>query len=183
MATRLVLVCASGTPGMRMGGFPDPAEALDEGGWVKARGVRLDGPKAACVWTSPATAARQTAVALGLDAAPCETLRDLDYGTWTGLSFEAVPPDDLAAWLGAPEHGVPTGEPLEAVVQRVERWLRRVEQMNQPVLAITHPSVVRATIAIALSIPVATTLRIDIAPLSSTILSFNRVWRLQALGD
>lgn len=185
MATRLALVCAGGTPSMRVGGFPDPAEPLDEGGRVKAGAIRLDGPNAVQIWSSPATAARETALALGLDAAPCEALRDIDYGAWTGLSFEAVQgiaPDDLAAWLAAPEQGVPAGETLAAVAQRVDPWLRSVEQSNQPVLAITHASVIRAAIASALSLPIAATLRIDIAPLSRTILSFNRGWRLQALG-
>lgn len=184
MATRLVLICAGATRSMRAGGFPDPAEPLDEGGRVKAGSAKLDGPKPASVWTSPATAARETATALGLAATPSEVLRDIDHGAWTGLSFEAVhacSPDGLAAWLSAPEDGVPNGETFAAVAQRVEPWLRGLERVDQPIVAITHASVIRATIATALAIPVAATLRIDIAPLSQTFLSFNRVWRLQAL--
>ncbi|RMB55032.1 broad specificity phosphatase PhoE [Sphingomonas sp. PP-CE-3A-406] len=184
MATRLVLICAGGTPSMRAGGFPDPAEPLDEGGRAKAGAAKLDGPKPASVWTSPATAARETAIALGLAATPSEVLRDTDHGAWTGLSFEAVhmrAPEALAAWLMAPEDGAPNGETLAAVAQRVEPWLHSLERIDQPIVAITHASVIRATIATALAIPVATTLRIDIPPLSQTILSFNRVWRLQEL--
>jgi broad specificity phosphatase PhoE len=184
MATRLVLICAGGTPLMRAGGFPDPAEPLDEGGRAKAAAAKLDGAKPASVWTSPAAAARETAICVGLAATPSEVLRDIDYGAWTGLSFEAVhllAPDALTAWLMAPEDGAPNGETLAAVAQRVEPWLRSQERIDQPIVAITHASVIRATIATALAIPIAATLRIDIAPLSQTILSFNRVWRLQAL--
>ena len=170
---------------MRAGGFPDPMEPLDQGGVAKARAVVLAAAKAAHIWAGPTTAARETASALGLDAAPCDALKDVDYGSWTGLSFEAVhatAPEALAAWLAAPEHGVPDGETMDAVAARVEPWLRSLEQIDSPIVAVTHATVIRAAIAVALSIPVAMTLRIDIAPLSKTVLSFNRVWRLQALG-
>ena len=184
MATRLVLMCAGATRATRSGGFPDPADPLNEGSRAKARAIRLDGPPAACVWSSPATAARETAIVLGMDAAPCAALRDIDCGAWTGLSFDVVharAPNDLTAWLAAPEHGAPGGETMDAVAERVEPWLRSMEPMDQPILAITHATVIRATIAAALSIPVTTTLRIDVTPLSITVLSFNRVWRLQEL--
>lgn len=65
---------------------------------------------------------------------------------------------------------------------RVAEWLGVQAGREAPVLAITHPMVVRTAIAVALGVPLDGALRIDVAPLSMAVLSFNRVWRLQALG-
>lgn len=53
---------------------------------------------------------------------------------------------------------------------------------EQRILAITHPTVMRAALAHVLEIPPSAAFRIDIAPLSRLTLSFNRQWRFQGLG-
>ena len=166
---------------MRVGAFPTREEGLDAGSLRKAGARRLE----ASVWlTSPALAAQQTAAALGVSATVDEALRDIDHGSWAGLTFEdvqAADPAGLAVWLANPARGAPGGEGLAEVRARVAGWLRPQAQSNSSVVAVTHPMVIRAAIAETLDMPSAATLRIDIAPLSAVVLSFNGVWRLQAI--
>ncbi len=140
-----------------------------------AGALLLSGP----ALVSPARAALETAAACGLVATKDERLRDQDFGGWAGLSFDEIPPAALGAWLAAPEEGVPGGESLAAVAERVAPWLD--EQIGRDVVAVTHPMVIRAIIAVALKMPVAATLGIDVAPLARVTLSYNRQWRLQAI--
>ncbi|MFV0623335.1 histidine phosphatase family protein [Sphingomonas sp. ac-8] len=182
MATRLTLLCAGATASARRGGFPRSDERLDAGGRAKIAALELE--IAGQAWTSPARAAVETAALLGLAAEQEAALRDLDHGAWAGRSLEdlhAQDPDALIAWLAAPERGAPGGERLESVAARMSAWMAQVAAADRPVLAITHAAVIRAAIASALGVPVAATLRIDVAPLSRTVLSFHGQWRLQEL--
>ena len=168
---------------MRVGGFPDPDESLDDGGRRKAeaRRIGVTGP----VLTSPALAARQTADAMGLDAQPDQTLRDLDYGPWSGRTFEAVAaeaPEAFAAWLADPSRAAPGGETFAGLQVRAAAFLDAQRGVEAPIAAVTHPMTIRAIMAAALDMPAAATFRIDVAPLSKIVLSFQGVWRLQSLG-
>lgn len=112
-------------------------------------------------------------------------LGDIDYGRWSGRSFEDVhvgEPDAFAAWLGDATGACPGGEPMTSVMERVGTWLDRATEGDGPVCGITHPTVIRAALAHALAMPLRTTLAIDVAPLSRVKLSHSRQWRLQSLG-
>lgn len=162
---------------MRAGGFPAPDEPLDAAGAQAAAALRA---LAGEVLTSPAPAARQTAEALGGGAVD-EALRDIHHGAWTGRRFAEIAPAELAGWIADPAAGAPGGEPLEAVVERIRPWLEARSAASEAVIAVTHPMVIRAALAGALDLPAPAVMRIDIAPLSQARLSFNGVWRLQAL--
>jgi len=165
----------------RAGGFADPAEPLDAAGLRAARAFRVPGSAPFHVLSSPATAARETAAALGMIAEVAAPLADIGYGRWTGRTLAEVRAGHLAAWIANPSAGTPGGETVAAVCARVSPWLAEQAGRNAPVLAITHPMIVRVILTIALGLPLESALRIDIAPLSTTTLSWNRVWRLQAL--
>jgi broad specificity phosphatase PhoE len=182
--SRLTLLCCAATTIVRQGGFPHPDEPLDEGGRRKAAALRLDGPAPASVLVAPAGAARETAATMGLPATIEPRLADPDAGRWRGQSFAAVhaaEPAALAAWLTAPERGAPDGEPFDAALARMRSLLDDLATGTAPVLAITHPTVIRAGLCVALDLQPAAAMRIDIAPLARVMLSFNRGWRLQAL--
>lgn len=181
MSTRLVLLCAGGTASARRGRFPDPAEPLDTGGAAKARGLVLDGPSPHERWCSPARAARDTAAALNLVAGDAPALRDIDHGDWTGKALDALDPLAVADWLADPAAGAPGGESMAQVASRVGSWMDERTGGERRVLAVTHAAVIRAMIAHALAMPVDAALGIDIAPLSTTTLSFHERWRLQEL--
>ena len=165
---------------MRQGAFPAPDEPPDAGGLQRLTGRAWTGGG----FASPARAARETAERLGVAARADEALRDIDHGAWTGRSFtevQAAEPGAFAAWLADPAVGAPGGEGLAAVCARVRPWLAARAEAGGRTIAVTHPMVVRAAVAAALDLPPPAVLRIDVAPLSTLTLSFNRVWRLQAL--
>jgi broad specificity phosphatase PhoE len=181
MATRLVLLCAGATASARAGSFPDPDEPLDDGGREKARALRLDGPSFDECCAAPSYAAIETASLLDLVARPVAALRDVDRGDWAGHGFEAIDQAALATWLAAPDAATPGGESMVDVVTRVAPWLDGLSGSDRRVLAITHPAVIRAALAHALSLPVAATLAIDVPPLAAVALSHHDRWRLQEL--
>lgn len=172
------------TPSSRIGGFPARDERLDARGARDAASYRLPPKLADSVFRSPSYAATQTAEAMGVSATEEAALADRDAGRWSGRSIEDIVADEPAAlsdWLADPLCAAADGETLVAVQRRIGAWIDRMATQAQPVCAITHPMTMRATLVHTLGFPPATTLNIDIAPLSSIRLSFNRIWRLQAL--
>lgn len=184
MATRLTFLCASATATNRIGGFPAFDEPLDQAGARKAKDYRLRGPSPGLILTSPNRAAIETAAAIGLDAAIEPCLADLGFGDWSGRTLadvEALKPAALSQWLSDPTRATPGGEAMADLVIRVGAWLDRHAGREQTLLVISHAAVIRAAIAHSLSIPVASAMFFDIAPLGSLELSFNGRWRLQEL--
>lgn len=169
---------------MREGDFPDPDERIDDGGRRKAETLPVR-PTPDVIFVAPALAARQTAQSLGLTASVEPALVDIDVGAWRGgslVELQAAQPEALMNWIRDPAAGAPGGESFADVQARVAAWLEAQTAGDRRVLAITHPTVMRAALAHVLDIPPAAAFRIDIAPLSSLTLSFNRQWRFQGLG-
>lgn len=170
---------------MREGAFPDPDEAVDEGGLDKTRTLTIR-PAPERVITATALAARQTAEALGFAVEVEPALADMAWGAWQGRSLEALhgeDPEALMAWMQNPASGAPGGETFAQVTERVGAWMAEQAAGEGRILVVTHPNVMRAALAHALDIPAEVAFRIDIAPLTAVTLSFNRVWRLQGLGE
>jgi broad specificity phosphatase PhoE len=169
---------------MREGGFPDPDEPADAGGLAKAGAMGLK-PAPEVVFAAPALVAHHTAQAMGLAAAVAPALVDIDHGAWRGRSLvevQAADPEALMGWISNPASGAPGGESFASVRARVSAWMEARAGDDRRILAITHPTVMRAALAHVLEIPPSTAFRIDIAPLSMLTLSFNRQWRFQGLG-
>ena len=107
-------------------------------------------PRARSAFSSPAPAARETAVALGLAAHVADALADLADG-------ESVP----------------------ALHDRVGDWLSSQLGAKGTRTAVTHPSVVRAAVVLALDAPRASSSAIDVPPLAVTELTpRDGRWRL-----
>lgn len=180
-----MLLCIGATASSRRGGFADPGEALDAGGASDAARLHIAERFRDNLSCSPARAARETARALGAAQRLDPALADMDQGQWTGRPFEeiaAAEPKTFSAWLANPTAGVPGGETMEAARMRIGRWLDDRAPAGVSVAAITHPMLIRAAVAHVLGLRLGATLAVDIAPLSRTILSFNRMWRLQSLS-
>lgn len=173
MTTRLRLLCHAPTSAVRAAVFPDdePVGALDLAR-LGALSHRLN--RADRRLTSPALRARQTAEALGLDAQVDPLLRDCNYGRWTGLALEDVrrrEPEALAEWLQDPEAAPHGGESVAELMARTAGWLEAEGRLPGRTVAVTHASVIRAAIAVALGAPARSFPRIDVAPLSEATLS------------
>lgn len=180
LTTTLTLICAGATRMARIGGFAGRDEPLDAGGARDAACVGDD--RATLIGCSPALAARQTGLAMMSHVTVDPALSDIDYGQWTGWTFDAVDPDALRDWIADPASGAPGGETMAQVQQRIGPWIDHVAAQAGQWCAITHPMVVRAALAHIFGVPPRALLTIDLAPLSRTRLSFNRGWRVQGIG-
>jgi broad specificity phosphatase PhoE len=75
----------------------------------------------------------------------------------------------VAAWLADPDAVPHGGEPLTALLARVAGRLAAADGEGHTV-AVTHAAVVRAAVVVTLGAPAAGFWRIDVAPLTATVL-------------
>ncbi len=114
------------------------------------------------IYSSPLRRAFDTAVAvgarLGLDPVAVADLREVDVGSWSGLSRDEVQerfPDAFASWLDGGE-GWADGETYAEMSDRVLAALLQIaaEHPGRPVLVVSHGGPIRAIHAAAAGIDV-----------------------------
>jgi broad specificity phosphatase PhoE len=182
---RLTLICHAATSATRAAAFPLD-EPIETASVARAETLGHGLGRIDRAWTSPALRARQTASALGLAAEVVPALRDCDYGSWSGRTFadlERTQPTDLALWLSGVDAAPHGGESVSALVARVAAWLDEIGAERGRVVAVTHPSVIRAAIIHVVAAPLSSFWRIDVAPLS--ISRFSRHagrWTVRLVG-
>jgi broad specificity phosphatase PhoE len=67
------------------------------------------------------------------------------------------------------------------LIGRVGTWMESLTSRRGRLVAVTHPSVIRAAILIALDAPPKSFWRIDIAPVSRTVMHFRgHAWTLRS---
>ncbi|MGV0744276.1 histidine phosphatase family protein [Mycolicibacterium sp. XJ870] len=129
---------------------------------------------------APEKRTRQTAELLGLRATVEPQLADLDCGRWRGDVLSEVLPADLDVWLTDPTRAPHGGETVVELIDRVRVWMDSLPARRGRLVAVTHPAVIRAAILIALDAPPKSFWRIDIAPLSRTVMHFRgHAWTLR----
>ena len=168
---RVVLLCHAVTEGIRLARFGGDDDVI-AAGLVDARA--LDLPRVERVSCAPSRACRSTAAALGVDARTDDRLTGCDYGRWHGRTLDEVlagEPAAVAEWMsdpGATPHG---GESLASVGARVARWLDDQHGSAHSVLAIADAAVIRAAVVHAIEAGPRSVWRIDVAPLTRTVLA------------
>ncbi|MDA8249882.1 MAG: histidine phosphatase family protein [Rhodospirillales bacterium] len=104
-----------------------------------ADAARLRAVVAGCagrVWSSPARRCRLIA---GDGATPDERLRELDFGAWEGLAWDAVPRDALDRWAAAPHHfAPPQGESGAALLARVGAFHAELRARGEDCVVVSH---------------------------------------------
>jgi broad specificity phosphatase PhoE len=178
---RLTLVAHAMTDAMAAGRFPTD-EPLNSVGHRQAdASIELgDADGAVC---GPEKRTRQTAELLGLRASVDPRLADLDCGRWRGDVLGGVRPADLAVWLTDPARAPHGGESVTDLINRIRGWMGSLTSGRTRLIAVTHPSVIRAAILIALDAPPKSFWRIDIAPVSRTVMHFRgHAWTLRSTG-
>ena len=185
IAVRVTLIATAATRNQRRTEFPGDAP-LDAAGERLARqsAMRLQGCERVLI--GPTVAAQQTAEALGLTGTVAPALADCDYGRWAGASFEAIAagePEAIAAWLSDDTVVTHGGESHHQLKARVGAFLDHVgATLTGHTIVVTQPAVIRAAIVHAIAGTPQSFWRIDIAPLSQTILTrSNDHWRLRAI--
>ena len=136
----------------RFQGHADPP--LNEAGREQARalGERLAGERLDAVYTSPLQRASETAAIvaarLGLEPEPLDGLREVDVGSWSGLTRTDVEqrfPDGYRRWLEF-GHGWDDGESYDDLGKRVLAALTQLAARHPGgrILVVTHGGPMRA---------------------------------------
>jgi len=145
---------------------------------ARALAAYLRGLPLAALYASPMNRVRQTLRPWLSDGAPPPVflagLREVDFGAWTGLGWEAVRTrfgQNAWDWLEHLDRGeVPGGETGVAFRARVGRCLEQIlrEQPGREVAVVCHGGVVRAILALVLDLPLPQTARfaVDYASVS-----------------
>jgi broad specificity phosphatase PhoE len=167
------------TDAMAAGRFPtdEPLNAL---GHRQADATIDLGPVDIAV-CGPEQRAVRTAELLGLRARTESALADLDCGRWRGDVLSGVDPAELAVWLTDPVQAPHGGETIVDLIARVRTWLDTLTATHARVVAVTHPAVIRAAILNALDAPPKSFWRLDIAPVSRTVMHFRgHTWTVRS---
>jgi len=184
MTLRITWLAHGATSATRRASFPED-EPIEEKAREAAARLGDSIPRADRVLIAPERRSQETAEALGLSGACDPLLRDCDHGRWAGrrlAELQAEEPQALAAWLEDPDAAPHGGESVADVIRRIARWLDSTERGEGRILAVTHPTVIRAALIHAMEAPASSFWRIDVAPLSRLILSrHGTYWRVQAL--
>lgn len=97
------------------------------------------------VYVSPMQRARQTAESVNAPKVVVDDLREIDFGSWGGLSWEDIEAQwpELAAgklrnWFGVTP---PDGEPWDDFVARVRRALDEILKDGRPKAIVAHGAV------------------------------------------
>ena len=141
----------------RFQGHADPP--LNETGRAQAAelAAELAGIRFAAVYSSPLRRALETAELVaathGLDPVAIEALREVDVGSWQGLTRAEVGvrfPEQLSRWLDYAQ-GWEDGESYEEMGRRVVAALLDLTAAHEHerILAVTHGGPIRATFAFA----------------------------------
>jgi broad specificity phosphatase PhoE len=145
----------------RWQGRDDPP--LNELGLQQARELadELEGEDVDALYTSDLRRALMTAEVLaerlGLDVRSLPALREIDVGSWSGLTFEELSeryPEQVARHVESWGTGWEDGETPDQLTERVLAALRRIASDHPAgrVLVVAHGGVVRAITAVALGV-------------------------------
>ena len=163
-----------GNPGLTDEGRAQVRATAD---WLTPLSQEID-----VVVTSPVRRTQESAeiigARLGRPVSVEDGLAEMEFGTWDGLTFAEIRerfPDDLDAWLGAPDIAPGGhGESLLVVQKRVLASRDRLleEYAGRTVLAVSHVTPIKVLVADALGAPLESVFRMELAPASVTVVSF-----------
>ncbi len=149
-----------------------------------ALAVALEREQVTCVYTSPRDRALETAVAVANTHAVTPVimpeLDEMDYGVWTGRTFDDLNLDPSWRAFNASRElaGAPGGERLSEVRVRARALLERVRtcHVGETVVAITHAEIVRVALAEATGMSLDAAARFAVCPASISSLALWPEW-------
>jgi len=153
-----------------------PGVVLSERGRAEAEAAarRLTEADIAAIYASPMERTRETGEIVGrhlsLPVNIHEDLAELDFGEWTGLTFDEVRKDPR--WPLWAQHRslscIPGGETMRAVQRRVVEAIMEMREAHPDghVVVVSHGDVIRAALVFALGMPLDLYSRIEIATAS-----------------
>ncbi|HJU18301.1 MAG TPA: histidine phosphatase family protein [Stellaceae bacterium] len=155
----------------RMSGVGLSERGREEARWLAGR---LAEERIDALYASPMQRTRETAAiiaeALNLAIGCREDVIELDYGEWTGASFDSVRGDPRwQPWNQSRSIAtLPGGESMRAVQQRIVAALFDLHAAHPDarVAIVSHGDVIRAALLFALGMPLDFYSRIEVAPAS-----------------
>ena len=137
---------------------------------MAAVGERLAGEEIAALYASPLQRTRESAdilaARLALPVQCRDDLIELDFGEWTGLTFDEVRQDRRwEAWRGCRSlAALPGGESMREAQRRTIDALAELHRTHQrgAVVVVSHGDVIRAALLFALGMPLDLYARIEI---------------------
>jgi broad specificity phosphatase PhoE len=164
------------------------AVGLNDQGSRQARELiaRLEHRRPHVIYSSPMQRTQETAApiaqALGLTVLADAELAEIDFGEWTGRSFEELERDDHDRWRlwceRKSEAGAPGGELFADVQRRIMARLEHLRRLHpsETVLLFSHGDVIKAALAGYLGLPLDHVERFEIAPASVSIVDTGADW-------
>jgi len=153
-----------------------PGVFLSERGSAEAEAAakRLAGSNIAAIYASPMERTQQTAEIVGrhlsLPVIVLGDLAELDFGEWTGLTFDDVRKDPRwPEWATYRSLScIPGGETMREVQRRAVEALIEMRQQHPDdhVVVVSHGDVIRAALVFALGMPLDFYGRIEVATAS-----------------
>ena len=193
--TRFLLIRHATTAdnGIRLSGRKSGVD-LDDGGRLQAQSLarRLAHVPIAAILASPLERTLETARALstllGVPIEACEDFLEIEFGSWTGRTFDELRDDALFRRFNELRScaGAPSGElMLQAQLRMVAGLDRlRARYLQRTVAVVTHCDMIRAAIAHHAGIPLDLMQRIEINPASVSVIDLGEDWvRIVCVND
>ncbi|MDB5546076.1 MAG: phosphoglycerate mutase protein [Hyphomicrobiales bacterium] len=160
-----------------------PGVPLGEAGLAQARRLarRMARARIDIIQSSPVQRCRETAQAIA-DVAAREVevspaLEEIDFGAWSGRSFEELNHDEhWRRWNAARSiTATPAGETMLDAQQRVHAHILESVRANPNahIVMVSHADPIRAALAVVLGLSLDRLQSVDIAPASITIIDFD----------
>lgn len=162
--------------------------SLNAHGWLQAEELvrRLDGRAIAAIYSSPQLRARETVAPLAgrrrLSIHVLDAFDEIDFGQWTGRSFEELQrdADRWQQWCERRSQARPPGgESIEEVRRRAMDALDRLRERHPDgaVLVASHGDVIKTVIATVLRMSLDDLERFEVAPGSISLIEAGGGWQ------
>jgi broad specificity phosphatase PhoE len=148
--------------------------------------ARLEHRPPQVIYCSPMRRTQETAAplaqALGMTVVTDDELAEIDFGDWTGRSFEELDRDDHERWRvwceRKSEAAAPGGEQFVDVQRRIMTRLEHLRRLHptETVLLFSHGDVIKSALAGYLGLPLDHVERFEIAPASVSIVETGTDW-------
>ena len=156
---------------------------LDSKGELEAQRLvdRFKDVKLDAIYSSPMERALQTAEPLArsarLEVQVTQALNEIDFGEWTGKTFEELSSDDVWRLFNTRRSvtTIPGGESFLEVQNRIVKELNAIAGRHAEgrVAIVTHADVIRAAVVSFCAIPVDLIDRIEISPCSVSVVAID----------
>ena len=160
-----------------------PRVCLNEKGKLQAQRLaqQFDGIKLQALYSSPLERALETAETLAqsmnLEVEKSSALNEIDFGDWTGKTFEILSTDERWRRFNSCRSmtTIPNGESFLEVQNRIVKELDVLshQHANAHVALVSHADIIRAAVAYFAATPIDMIERLEISPCSVSVLALD----------